>query len=92
MSDLGTVTFGYFSMKVSASAFANFSIEVEPANVMEPLKSAASALFSVVSAAASLSALVSAALVSAALVFVLLEPHPTIPVARTAAPNTAIVF
>ena len=74
-------------MKVSASAFANFSIEVEPANVMEPLKSAASALFSVVSAAASLSALV-----SAALVFVLLEPHPTIPVARTAAPNTAIVF
>ena len=79
-------------MNVSASAFANFSIEVEPARVIEPLKFFASALFSVVSAAAPLSAALLSALVSAALVFVLLEPHPTIPVARTAAPNTAIAF
>ena len=60
--------------------------------MIEPLKSFVSALFSVVSAAAPLSAALLSALVSAALVFVLLEPHPTIPVARTAAPNTAIVF
>ena len=43
-----TVTSGYFSMKLSARAFPNFSIEVEPDMEMEPDNSApaASVVFS----------------------------------------------
>ena len=54
-----TVTFGYFSMKASATAFASFSIEVLPAMVMLPLKSAEASLAACVSLA--LSAVLSAA-------------------------------
>ena len=83
---------------ISASALANFSIEVEPASVMEPLSSAEAsspAAASVSSAAASVCAAASvsaAASVAAAVVSSALELHPTAPIARTAAPNTAIDF
>ena len=92
-----TVTSGYFSMKLSARAFPNFSIEVEPDMEMDPDNSAPAASV-VFSASAAVSFVVSAAVVGAAVVgaavvsFVLL-PHPAIiPAAMMAAPVNMIIF
>ena len=62
-----TVTLGYFSMKLSATAFASFSMEVEPDMLTEPERSAyLSALSALVSAASSAAVLTASAGVSAA--------------------------
>ena len=81
-----TVTFGYFSMNASAIAFASFSIEVLPASVILPLKSAL-AVVSVVASAAWLVVFASALLSVA-----VFPPHPITPTATTAADNIAIIF
>ena len=76
-----TVTLGYFSMKLSATAFASFSMEVEPDMLTEPERSAyLSALVSAASSAAVLtastvgSAAVSAALAAVSVAAVLPQP------------------
>ena len=93
-----TVTFGYFSINASLNAFANFSIEVEPTMLMDPLKSA-SALFASVAASfvvssAFASVVCSAVVAVAAVVAAAPEfPHPaSIPAAITAEPIIAITF
>ena len=63
-----TVTLGYFSMKLSATAFASFSMEVEPDMLTEPERSAyLSALSALVSAASSAAVLTASTVGSAAL-------------------------
>ena len=87
-----TVTSGYFSMKLSARAFPNFSMEVEPDMEMEPDNSApaASVVFSV---SAAVSFVVSAVVVGAAVVSFVSLPHPAIiPAAMMAAPVNMIIF
>ena len=86
------------SMKLSATAFASFSMEVEPTMLMDPLKSA-SALFasvatSFVVSSAFASVVCSAVVAGAAVVAAAPEfPHPaSIPAAITAEPIIAITF
>ena len=79
-------------MKLSARAFPNFSMEVEPDMEMEPDNSApaASVVFSV---SAAVSFVVSAAVVGAAVVSFVSLPHPAIiPAAMMAAPVNMIIF
>ena len=83
---------------------ANFSMEVEPTMLMAPLKSADGAFSAsvaawsfvspaVAEASAAVSAVVAGAAVPAAVVSVVLLPHPaSIPMARTAVPNSAVNF
>ena len=98
MNSACMLTFGYFSMNTSESAFASFSMEVEPAIVMEPLKSAGAAsseasslpASAVVSAAAA-SVSAAAAVVAAVVSFALLEQPARLNV-KMAAPARAITL
>ena len=87
VNSAATVTLGYFSMKLSATAFASFSMEVEPDMLTEPERSAyLSALSAAVSAASvasaaavltastGVSATVSAALAAVSVAAVLPQP------------------
>ena len=89
MNSACMLTFGYFSMNTSESAFASFSMEVEPAIVIEPLKSAGAAsseasslLASAVVSAAAASVSAAAAVVAAVVSFALPE-QPARPVSYT---------
>ena len=81
-------TFGYFSMNASFMAFASFSMEVLPASVTVPLRSAPSVV--------SVFAVVSDAVVSvfaSAFASLLSEPHPITPAATiVVAVSKAIIF
>ena len=93
-----TVTFGYFSINASLNAFANFSIEVEPTILIEPLKSASASFASVAAASVVVSSafasVVCSAVVAASVAAAAPEfPHPAnIPAAITAEPIIAITF
>ena len=84
-----TLMSGYFSIKLSDIASQSFSIEVEPASEMLPLRSAAASVASVfVSAVVSAAACVCAAVVSC----VDDDPQPASPAAITAAAPNARSF
>ena len=94
-----TVTSGYFAIKLSATAFASFSIDVLPAMETVPLMAAPSASF--VSSAFVSSAFVSSVLVSAAVLSVVcaasvfpvsLEPHAINPAVIVTAHTSARIF
>ena len=97
-----TVTSGYFSIKDSLSALANFSMEVEPTMLMDPLKSAAAPepssadvpAASLVPAGAPVVAAAPSAVVGAAVACSPAELlHPaSIPITSIAQPISAIIF